>query len=222
MAGRPSGPRGTAAGWNATRRAAERRSWNTSSSKLTRMSGSGNVASGSRFPAAASAARSGPWHYACHVTRYDTTRSYGQARRFDCSISGSGRPDANRNKARSPKARPRANCDAAPRGTARACLVIRRGIEPTVRTSSMRIVARPAGLEPAAPRLEVPRKEATGGSAKPLPLILLPFCQTPDHSRLPRAATHCQSFVSRLSPLETTALPIDAEPTGGPHGFRSP
>jgi hypothetical protein len=62
-------------------------------------------------------------------------------------------------------------------------------------------VARPAGLEPATPGLEVPRKEATGGSAKPLPLILLPFCQTPDHSRLPRAATHCQSFVSRLSPL---------------------
>jgi hypothetical protein len=65
-------------------------------------------------------------------------------------------------------------------------------------------MARPAGLEPAAPSLEVPRKEATGGSAKPLPLILLPFCQTPDRPRLPRAATHCQSFVSRLSPLART------------------
>jgi hypothetical protein len=43
--------------------------------------------------------------------------------------------------------------------------------------------------------------EATAGSAKPLPLILLAFCQTPDHPRPPRAATHCQSFVSRLSPL---------------------
>src|SRR5437667_6182772 len=37
----------------------------------------------------------------------------------------------------------------------------------TVRTSSEN-VARPAGLEPATPGLEVPRKEATGGSAKPL------------------------------------------------------
>ena len=84
-----------------------------------------------------------------------------------------------------------------------------------------RRLARPAGLEPATPGLEVPRKEATGGSVKPLPLILLPFCQTPDHPRLPRAATYCQSFVSRLSPLEETPLSVDAEPNGGLHGFRS-
>jgi hypothetical protein len=69
--------------------------------------------------------------------------------------------------------------------------------------------------------LEVPRREATGGSAKALPLISLAFCQTPDHPRLPRAATHCQSFVSRLSPLEEAPLSIAAERTGGLHGFRS-
>jgi hypothetical protein len=56
------------------------------------------------------------------------------------------------------------------------------------------------GLEPATPGLEVPRKEATRGSAKPLLTVLLPFCQ-PRPPKPPRAATHCQSFVSRLSPL---------------------
>ena len=67
-------------------------------------------------------------------------------------------------------------------------------------------MARPAGLEPATPGLEVPRKEATRGSTTLLPLILFTFCQTPDHPRLPRAATHCQSFVSRLSPLDDDDL----------------
>jgi hypothetical protein len=61
-------------------------------------------------------------------------------------------------------------------------------------------MARPAGLEPATPGLEVPRKEATRGSTTLLPLISLTFGQAPDHPRQRRAATHCQSFVSRLSP----------------------
>src|SRR5713226_832424 len=38
----------------------------------------------------------------------------------------------------------------------------------------------PGRTRTCAPGLEVPRKEATGGSAKPLPLILLPFCQARD------------------------------------------
>src|SRR3954451_17918594 len=62
--------------------------------------------------------------------------------------------------------------------------------------------ARPAGLEPATPGLEVPRREATRGSTTLLPLISLTFGQAPDHPTPPRAATHCQSFVSRLSPLD--------------------
>ncbi len=40
------------------------------------------------------------------------------------------------------------------------------------------------------PRLRSSAKGGNRGSAKPLPLILLPLCQTPDHPRLPRAATH--------------------------------
>jgi hypothetical protein len=64
-------------------------------------------------------------------------------------------------------------------------------------------LARPAGLEPAPPGLEVPRREATRGSTTLLPLISLTFGQAPDQPRLPRAATHCQSFVSRLSPLDS-------------------
>ena len=66
--------------------------------------------------------------------------------------------------------------------------------------------ARPAGLEPATPGLEVLREEATGGSAKPLPLILRASSHTRDNSQLPRAATHCQSFVSRLSPPDDDEL----------------
>src|SRR5437660_9728971 len=65
-------------------------------------------------------------------------------------------------------------------------------------------VARPAGLEPATPGLEVHRKEATRGSTMLLPLISFTFCQAPDHPRLLRAATDCQSFVSRLSPPPPT------------------
>ena len=68
-------------------------------------------------------------------------------------------------------------------------------------------VARPAGFEPATPGLEVHRKEATRGSTTLLPLILFEFCQAPDHRRLLRAATDCQSFVSRLSP-RVARLPI--------------
>src|SRR5207244_12553679 len=63
-------------------------------------------------------------------------------------------------------------------------------------------LARPAGLEPATPGLEVPRREATRGSTTLLPLISLTFGQAPDHPTPPRAAPHCQSFVSRLSPLD--------------------
>ena len=66
---------------------------------------------------------------------------------------------------------------------------------------AMRVGWRPAGLEPATPGLEVPRKEPTTGSTTLLPLVLFTFCQTPDHPRPPRAATDCRSFVSRLSPL---------------------
>src|SRR5947209_563971 len=66
-------------------------------------------------------------------------------------------------------------------------------------------LARPAGLEPATPGLEVPRREATRGSTTLLPLISLAFGQAPDHPTPPRAATHCQSFVSRLSPQRITS-----------------
>jgi hypothetical protein len=69
-----------------------------------------------------------------------------------------------------------------------------------------KILARPAGLEPATPGLEVPREEATRGSTTLLPLISLTFGQAPDHPRLLRAATHCQSFVSRLSPFDEDDL----------------
>jgi len=46
-------------------------------------------------------------------------------------------------------------------------------------------VARPARFELAAPRLGVRRIEAARDSAKPLPLILLGFCHTPNHPRPP-------------------------------------
>ena len=59
-------------------------------------------------------------------------------------------------------------------------------------------LARPAGIEPAAPRLGVQRKETIWGSPTRLPLILLGFCQAPDRLRPLRAATDCQPFVSRV------------------------
>ena len=71
--------------------------------------------------------------------------------------------------------------------------------------TTARSVACPAGLEPATPGLEVLREEATGGSGKPLPLILWASSHTRDNSKLRRAATHCQSFVSRLSPRVSNA-----------------
>ena len=77
--------------------------------------------------------------------------------------------------------------------------------------------SRPAGLEPATPGLGIPRKEATRGSANALPLILLVFRQTPDNRRPPRAATDCQSFVSRLSPLPTRAETIRDRGAVKPH-----
>src|SRR5947207_11645247 len=58
-------------------------------------------------------------------------------------------------------------------------------------------MARPEGLEPSTPGLEVDRKEATGGSARPLPLILLRFGQAPDHPRRNRDAPVRLLFVSR-------------------------
>src|SRR6266852_8525092 len=61
------------------------------------------------------------------------------------------------------------------------------------------MLARPAGLEPATPGLEGRGYEAAGGSVEPLPPFLLAFCQPPNHLRPPRAATDCQSFVSRLA-----------------------
>jgi hypothetical protein len=66
-------------------------------------------------------------------------------------------------------------------------------------------VVRPAGFEPAAFGSGGQRKETTGGSVEPLPLILLAFCHIPNHPRLPRAATDCQSFVSQLTPQPTGA-----------------
>jgi hypothetical protein len=50
------------------------------------------------------------------------------------------------------------------------------------------------------PRLRSSQGGGNRGSTTLLPLISLTFGQAPDHPRLPRAATHCQSFVSRLSP----------------------
>jgi hypothetical protein len=44
-------------------------------------------------------------------------------------------------------------------------------------------MVRPGRSELPAPRLGVRRTEATWGSAKPLPLILLGFCHTPNHQR---------------------------------------
>ena len=52
------------------------------------------------------------------------------------------------------------------------------------------------------PGLEILREEAIGGSRKPLPHILRASSHTRDNSKPPRAATRCQSFVSRLSPLD--------------------
>lgn len=66
-------------------------------------------------------------------------------------------------------------------------------------------MARPARIELAAPRLGALAKEATRGSVTPLPLILLAFCQAPDHPRPPRAATDCQPFVSRLADRRSSA-----------------
>ena len=53
-------------------------------------------------------------------------------------------------------------------------------------------------------RFSVTTKEATRGSGKPLPLILLAFRQIPDNPKPLRAATDCQSFVSRISSLDLT------------------
>jgi hypothetical protein len=66
-------------------------------------------------------------------------------------------------------------------------------------TKLLKRLARPAGLEPATSWFVACGKETTGGGGKPLPLILLAFCQTPNHLRPPRAATDCQSFVSQLA-----------------------
>src|SRR5262245_15777405 len=60
-------------------------------------------------------------------------------------------------------------------------------------------LVRPAGLEPATFGSGARRKETAWGSGRPLPLILLAFCQTPDRPRRPRAATECLPFVSRKS-----------------------
>src|SRR3954467_8061921 len=60
-------------------------------------------------------------------------------------------------------------------------------------------MVRLAGLEPATSWFVASRKETTGGSVEPLPLISLTFRHTPNHPRPPRAATDCQSFVSQLS-----------------------
>lgn len=60
-------------------------------------------------------------------------------------------------------------------------------------------VARPAGLEPATFGSGGPRKETTGGSVEPLPLFSLGNFTTRGNTRKLRAATHCQSFVSRLA-----------------------
>src|SRR5262245_54254655 len=40
-------------------------------------------------------------------------------------------------------------------------------------------MARPAGIDPPAPRLRVLTEDPTWGSETPLPLILLAFCQNP-------------------------------------------
>jgi hypothetical protein len=95
--------------------------------------------------------------------------------------------------------------------------------------------ARPAGIEPAAPRLGVLAEGATGGSATPLPLILLAFRRTPDDPRPLRAATDChptaepahwrsiasRSRLPRTTRTITTSLPSTRyrttySPTGKP------
>src|SRR5262249_19219297 len=60
-------------------------------------------------------------------------------------------------------------------------------------------VARLTGLEPVTPGLEGPRKEATGSSTEPLLPFFLSNSTIWGNPRTLRAATHCQSFVSRLA-----------------------
>ena len=76
-------------------------------------------------------------------------------------------------------------------------------------------MARPAGIEPAAPRLGVRRIKAAGDIPEPLPLILLAFCHTPNHPKPPRAATDCHPFVtqapSRLRVLTVNTVSLAAE-----------
>jgi hypothetical protein len=61
------------------------------------------------------------------------------------------------------------------------------------------VVARPAGLEPATLGLEGRGHEATGGSVEPLLPFFLTFSHIRRHLTQPRAATDCQSIVSRLA-----------------------
>ena len=70
------------------------------------------------------------------------------------------------------------------------------------RLAAARRLARPAGLEPATPGLEGRGYEATGGSVEPLPPFSLRFSHTRGHPTQPRAATDCQSIVSRLAPVQ--------------------
>jgi hypothetical protein len=68
-------------------------------------------------------------------------------------------------------------------------------------------VARPAGLEPATSWFVARRREATGGSERPLPPCLRASLHTRGNPSMPRAATDCQSFVSRNRDLRNPANP---------------
>ena len=61
-------------------------------------------------------------------------------------------------------------------------------------------MVRPARLERATSWFVGRRKESTGGSGTPLPLVFIRKLATRDNPPQPRAATDCQSFVSRLRP----------------------